>query len=68
VSLVALAEVLRDAGDAGARVLDVQWATAHLRTLGAVAVPRTRYVEMVHRATALPLPAAFGSGPVTSRG
>jgi len=44
------------------RVLDIQWVTSHLATLGAVAIPREQYVRRVNRALAFPLPAAF-SGP-----
>jgi leucyl/phenylalanyl-tRNA--protein transferase len=59
VALVGLVERLR-AG--GASLLDVQWATPHLRRLGAVEVPRTRYLEMLADALSRPLPAVFG-GP-----
>lgn len=43
VALVALVEMLCDA-QAGDRVLDVQWATPHLASLGVVEVPRRRYL------------------------
>jgi len=58
VALVALVEILRAAGPSG-RVLDVQWATPHLVSLGAVEVPRARYLAMVSGAVDLPLPAPF---------
>jgi leucyl/phenylalanyl-tRNA--protein transferase len=48
------------AGEAGGRLLDVQWATAHLRSLGAIEVSRVRYHEMLRQALALPQPAAVG--------
>lgn len=60
VALVGLVELLRDGGAAG-RVLDVQWMTPHLASLGAVDVPRDDYVAMVGRAIELPLPPAFRS-------
>lgn len=60
VALVGLVELLRDGGAAG-RVLDVQWMTPHLASLGAVDVPRDDYVAMVGRAVELPLPPAFRS-------
>jgi leucyl/phenylalanyl-tRNA---protein transferase len=41
------------------RLLDVQWATPHLMSLGAVALPREEYLSRLRRALALPLPAAF---------
>ena len=42
VALAALVERLREAG--GERILDVQWTTAHLRTLGARDVTRAAYL------------------------
>ena len=56
VALVGLVECLR-AG--AASVLDVQWVTPHLRSLGATEVPRRRYLELVASAVARPLPPAF---------
>jgi leucyl/phenylalanyl-tRNA--protein transferase len=55
VALVALADRLCSSGSHG-RVLDVQWATPHLRSLGAVEVTRADYVAMVRHAVALPEP------------
>jgi leucyl/phenylalanyl-tRNA---protein transferase len=55
VALVALVDLLRAAG--GPRLLDVQWATPHLASLGAVGVPRPAYLEML--AEALPLPPPY---------
>jgi leucyl/phenylalanyl-tRNA--protein transferase len=51
VALVALVEAMR-AG--GAALLDVQWLTPHLATLGAISVSRVRYHELLQ--AALPLP------------
>lgn len=45
VALVALVQRLRDAG--GRRLLDIQWWTPHLGSLGAVAVPRLEYLRML---------------------
>ena len=42
-AFVALVEILRGAGDADRRLLDVQWLTPHLATLGAVPVTRAEY-------------------------
>jgi leucyl/phenylalanyl-tRNA--protein transferase len=54
VALVALAELLgRDA------LLDVQWLTPHLASLGAVEVPRATYLALLSDALARPLPPAF---------
>lgn len=56
VALVGLVERLR-AG--GATLLDVQWTTPHLETLGAIDVPRPTYLELLADAVARPLPEAF---------
>jgi leucyl/phenylalanyl-tRNA---protein transferase len=47
VALAALVELLR-AG--GALLLDVQWTTEHLATLGAVDVPRAKYLDLLGEA------------------
>jgi leucyl/phenylalanyl-tRNA---protein transferase len=57
-ALVTLVGLLRDDGVAG-RLLDVQWQTPHLASLGAVEVARADYVARVAAAVELPLPAAF---------
>jgi leucyl/phenylalanyl-tRNA---protein transferase len=49
VALAALVDLLR-AG--GATLLDVQWTTPHLASLGAVDVPRTKYLELLAEALA----------------
>jgi leucyl/phenylalanyl-tRNA--protein transferase len=61
VALVALVERLRSAGGEG-RLLDVQWATEHLVSLGAVELSRPVYLERLSRAVELP-PPAFGDDP-----
>jgi leucyl/phenylalanyl-tRNA--protein transferase len=57
VALVALVEHLR--ADSPDRLLDVQWPTEHLASLGVAAVPRGRYLELLARAMRLPLPALW---------
>jgi leucyl/phenylalanyl-tRNA--protein transferase len=52
VALVALVERLRAAG--GERVLDVQWTTPHLRSLGARDIPRAEYLARLPAALAAP--------------
>ena len=53
VAVVALAELL--AADARPdRIVDVQWCTPHLASLGAREVPRRTYLRMLARALALP--------------
>jgi leucyl/phenylalanyl-tRNA---protein transferase len=51
VALVALVEALRAAG---AQLLDVQWLTPHLASLGAIAISRERYHELLRPAVELP--------------
>jgi leucyl/phenylalanyl-tRNA--protein transferase len=54
VALVGLVELL--AADGRPRLLDVQWATGHLRTLGAIDVPRLEYLERLAAVRTSPLP------------
>lgn len=56
-ALVGLVEMLRDGGGA---LLDVQWMTAHLASLGAVDVGRSRYLDLLSEALRRPLPPPFG--------
>jgi leucyl/phenylalanyl-tRNA--protein transferase len=64
VALVALVELLRDDGRNGeGRLIDVQWVTPHMASLGAVEVPREEYLARLEQALALPLPAAFTALP-----
>jgi leucyl/phenylalanyl-tRNA--protein transferase len=51
VALVGLVERLRTGG---ASLLDVQWVTPHLRSLGAVEVPRSTYLERLAEAVLKP--------------
>jgi leucyl/phenylalanyl-tRNA--protein transferase len=57
VALVHLVGLLTD--DGRPRLLEVQWTTPHLVSLGAVDVPRRRYLELLGAALEQPLPAAF---------
>jgi len=57
VALVALVGILREAG---ASLLDVQWATPHMGSLGAVEVSRGAYLELLAEALMHPQPALFG--------
>ena len=60
VALVHLVDLLRGNADA---LLDVQWVTPHLATLGAVDIPRSEYLHRLQRALQLPLPPAFEVRP-----
>ena len=43
----------------GQRLIDVQWLTPHLSSLGAIEVTRAGYLNRLARALSLPLPSAF---------
>jgi leucyl/phenylalanyl-tRNA--protein transferase len=40
-------------------MLDVQWVTPHLASLGAVDIPRREYLARLSRALRAPLPSIF---------
>ena len=64
-ALVALVDLLRGDADAGTqapRLLDVQWRTDHLASLGVVEVPRSAYLARLRQALLLP-PPDWGSAP-----
>lgn len=58
VALVGLVELLSDEHAAG-RLLDVQWRTPHLASLGVIELPRPMYVRALRSALQLPLPAPW---------
>jgi leucyl/phenylalanyl-tRNA---protein transferase len=58
-ALVGLVELLRQATGPDGRVLDVQWLTPHLASLGAVEIARRDYVRRIASAVELPPPPAF---------
>ncbi len=60
VALVALVEALADA-DSADRVIDIQWLTPHLASLGAVEVSRADYLARLERALSVSTPSAFGT-------
>lgn len=57
VALMALVDLLDDGADG--RLLDVQWSTPHLASLGVVELPRPQYLCLLRRALAVPLPAPW---------
>ena len=60
VALVALVDYLRSDGAHGeGRVLDVQWQTRHLASLGAIEIARTDYLRRLTTALPLALPSVF---------
>jgi len=56
VALVSLVGLLREGG---ATLLDVQWCTPHLASLGAVPIARAEYRRRLREALARPLPPVF---------
>ena len=58
VALMGLVDLLSDEY-AEERLLDTQWQTPHLTTLGVVEVPRQEYLRLLERALELPLPHIF---------
>ena len=62
-ALVALVRGLDDQHAAG-RLVDVQWATPHLASLGVVEVPRAAYLRRLPATLALPRPAVFARSPM----
>lgn len=61
-ALVALINRLDDHPDT---LVDCQWLTPHLASLGAVALPREQYLERLRRALARPLPDGLPTAPAT---
>jgi leucyl/phenylalanyl-tRNA--protein transferase len=56
VALVALVAVFREAGGG---MIDAQWRTDHLASLGVIEIGRSDYLERLRAALALPTPAVF---------
>ncbi|NNH22940.1 leucyl/phenylalanyl-tRNA--protein transferase [Pseudokineococcus marinus] len=62
-ALAALVELLRDDGAGGeGRLLDVQWRTDHLASLGVVEISRAAYLARLARAVELPPPPGLAEG------
>lgn len=60
-SKVALVELVRLLREGGASLLDVQWLTPHLVSLGAVEVSRAEYLQRLADAIERPLPPALAA-------
>jgi leucyl/phenylalanyl-tRNA--protein transferase len=61
-SKVALVRLVGLLVEGGATLLDVQWTTPHLVSLGAIDIPRPEYLARLADAIGRPLPPAFSSG------
>ncbi len=59
VALVGLVDLLRDGVGAGPRLVDVQWATPHLGSLGVTEIDRVDYLAALPELFTTPLPPAF---------
>ena len=59
-ALVGLADLVFADGDPR-RIIDVQWATPHLASLGVSEIPRSDYLVRLERSLALPVPSSFDS-------
>ncbi len=57
-AVVALARMLEAEGT-GPRLVDVQWATPHLESLGVVEVTRASYLRRLAELVQVPAPACF---------
>jgi leucyl/phenylalanyl-tRNA--protein transferase len=64
VALVRLVDELRGIDQA---LLDVQWNTSHLESLGAIDVARRQYVQLLDEASAGPRPAGFTATTSSNR-
>lgn len=63
VALAALVDVLRDDGRGGAdRLVDVQWLTPHMASLGAAEMSRPEYLARLAMAVRLSVPKALAAG------
>lgn len=63
-SKVALCTLVEVARERGLRLLDVQWSTPHLRSMGVTEIPRRRYLELLGDALEMS-PPPFSGGPAT---
>jgi leucyl/phenylalanyl-tRNA--protein transferase len=65
VALMGLVEMLDDE-HAATRLIDTQWQTPHLATLGVQEVPRREYLALLQRALEVPLPEGFSDPEASS--
>jgi leucyl/phenylalanyl-tRNA--protein transferase len=58
VAVAGLAQLLADAGSVPNRLIDVQWSSPHLASLGVIEIRRSAYLRRLERALELPGPFA----------
>ena len=68
VALVRLVELLREDAEPGTRLVDVQWSTPHLASLGVVEEPRSAYLSRLEELVNAPTPRAFSGEPAADWG
>ena len=67
IALITLLDVLREADRPEDRIIDVQWMTPYLRSLGAIDLPRAEFLERSERAQLLEPPPRFAGQERRSR-
>ena len=61
-SKAALAVLISTMTEQGGTLIDTQWMTPHLQSLGGVTIPRMEYLQLLDEAVSLPLPEIFEKG------
>ena len=61
-SKAALAVLISTMLEQGGTLIDTQWMTRHLESLGGLAIPRMEYLHLLDEAISLPLPEIFEKG------
>ena len=67
-SKVALLRLIHELHRAEVEVLDVQWLTPHLKSLGAIEIPRSKYLEQLDRLLEQPHNQVWPYGPESKMG
>ena len=62
-SKAALYALISQMAKDGGLLIDAQWQTAHLKSLGAIELPRLDYLDLLKQALGMPLPSLFKMGP-----
>lgn len=62
-SKAALYALTSQMAKSGGLLVDAQWQTSHLQSLGAIELPRLDYLDLLKQALSMPLPNLFKLGP-----